>query len=159
MNSCYFALYRAYFNLFNSSNDGKFFWSWIQKDDIEVQEKKKKVVVLCSRPWQKMKLCTFTLQSCSDSKEISYCLANLNLLLFHCSLLLPLRKLPNNLILGQPEWCINFQWIWTNFSHQNGTYTGFSIRASSWWNSPAISHELTTYFSLEVTPVFSNNMI
>ena len=47
-----------------------------------------------------MKLSTFTLQSCSDGKEISYCFANLNLLLFRCSLLLPSLKLSNNLILG-----------------------------------------------------------
>ena len=47
-----------------------------------------------------MKLRTFTLQSCIDGKEISYCLANLNLLLFRCSLLSPSLKLPNNLILG-----------------------------------------------------------
>ena len=100
MNSCYFTLYRAYFNLFNSSNVGKFFWSWIWKGYIEVQEKKKKVVVLCSRHWQNMKLRTFTLQSCSNGKEISYCFAILNLLLFRCSLLLASLKLPNNLILG-----------------------------------------------------------
>ena len=31
-------------------------------------------------------------------------------------------------------------------------YTGFSIRASSWQNSPAISCELAAYFSLEITP-------
>ena len=37
---------------------------------------------------------------CSKGKEISYCFANLNLLLFRRSLLPPLLKLPNNLILG-----------------------------------------------------------
>ena len=37
---------------------------------------------------------------CSKGKEISYCFANLNLLLFRRSLLSPLLKLPNNLILG-----------------------------------------------------------
>ena len=35
-------------------------WSWILKDCIKVQEKKKKVVVLCSCPPQKMKLGSFT---------------------------------------------------------------------------------------------------
>ena len=49
MKSCFLKLYRAYSNSFNSSNVGKSFWSWIQKDCIKVQEKKKKVVVLCSR--------------------------------------------------------------------------------------------------------------
>ena len=37
---------------------------------------------------------------CSKGKEISCGFANLNLLLFHRSLLSPLLKLPNNLILG-----------------------------------------------------------
>ena len=41
---------RAYSILFNSSTFGKCFWSWIMKDCIKVQEKKKRVVVLCSRP-------------------------------------------------------------------------------------------------------------
>ena len=34
---------RAYSISFNSSNVGKYFWSWILKDCIKVQEKKKKV--------------------------------------------------------------------------------------------------------------------
>ena len=38
--------YRAYSISFNSSNVGKFFWSWILKDCIKVEEKKKKVFVL-----------------------------------------------------------------------------------------------------------------
>ena len=37
--------YRAYSISFNSSNVGKFFWSWILKDCIKVQEKKKKNVI------------------------------------------------------------------------------------------------------------------
>ena len=40
---------------FNSSNVGKFFWSWILKDG-KVQEKKKKVVVFSSRPRQNVRL-------------------------------------------------------------------------------------------------------
>ena len=36
----------------NSSDVAKLFWSWILKDCIKVQEKKKKVVVFCSRPQQ-----------------------------------------------------------------------------------------------------------
>ena len=38
----------------------KFFWSWILKDCIKVQEKKRKVVVSCSLPRQNVKLDTFT---------------------------------------------------------------------------------------------------
>ena len=45
-------------------------WSWILKDCIKVQEKKKKVVVLCSRPRQNVNLSTFTLQSCNNGKEM-----------------------------------------------------------------------------------------
>ena len=53
------------------SNVGKCFWSWILKDCIEVQEKKKKVVILCSCPPQDVKSGTFTSQSCSGhSKEM-----------------------------------------------------------------------------------------
>ena len=40
---------------FNSSDFGKFFRSSILQDCIKVQEKKKKVVFLCSRPRQNMK--------------------------------------------------------------------------------------------------------
>ena len=48
------------FITFNSSNLGSFCWSWILKDYIEVQRKKKKVVALCSRPLQNVKLGSFT---------------------------------------------------------------------------------------------------
>ena len=54
-------LYRAYSISFNSSNVGKVFWSWILKDCIKVQEKERKVVVLCYRPGQNVNLGTFTL--------------------------------------------------------------------------------------------------
>ena len=55
-----FKLYRAYSISFTQSNVGKFFWSWIPKNYIKVQEKKKKLVVLCSRLRQNVKLVTFT---------------------------------------------------------------------------------------------------
>ena len=64
-----FKLYRAYSILFNSSNVVNFLWSWILKECIEVQEKKKKVVVLCSRPPQNVKIGIFTSQLCSDGKK------------------------------------------------------------------------------------------
>ena len=47
----------AYSICFLSSDVGKIFWSWILKDCIKVQEKKKKVV-LCFRPRQNVKLGT-----------------------------------------------------------------------------------------------------
>ena len=43
------------------------------KDCIKVQKKKKKVVVLCSRPRQNVNLGTFTLLSCNDGKEMCTC--------------------------------------------------------------------------------------
>ena len=50
------------FHPVNSSNVGKFFWSWlILKDCIKVLEMKKKVVAFCSRPRQNVKLGSFTL--------------------------------------------------------------------------------------------------
>ena len=44
MNSRRFKLYRAYSVSFTSSNVGKCFWSWILKDCIKVQEKKRKLL-------------------------------------------------------------------------------------------------------------------
>ena len=51
----------TYSILFNSSNVGKCFWRWILKDRTKVQEKKKKIDILCSRPRQNVKLGSFTL--------------------------------------------------------------------------------------------------
>ena len=67
-----------------------FFYSWFRKDCIEVQGKRNKIVVLCTRPLQNVKIRGgFTLSACNDSKEMyknahvqSCCFANLNLLLF-----------------------------------------------------------------------------
>ena len=92
---------------------------------------------------------------CSKGKEISCGFANLNLLLFRRSLLPPLLKLPNNLILGN----LNGALIFSEFEQilaikMAAIYRAYSIRTSSRRNSPAISHELATYFSLEITPVF-----
>ena len=47
-----------------------FFWSWVLTDCIKVQEKKKKIAVLCSCPRQNV----LRVQSC--------CLGNINLVLF-----------------------------------------------------------------------------
>ena len=63
-------LYRAYSILFNSSNAGKRFWSWILKDCIKVQEKKKKVVFFWSCPRKNVKLGSLTLYSCNDDREV-----------------------------------------------------------------------------------------
>ena len=47
-----------------------FVWIWILKIFIKVQEKKTKVVVVCSRPPQNVKFGIFTSLSCSDGKEM-----------------------------------------------------------------------------------------
>ena len=44
VNSHCFKLYRAYSISFNSANNDEFFWSWILKDCIEVQEKRRKLL-------------------------------------------------------------------------------------------------------------------
>ena len=59
VNSRCLKLYRGYSISFYSSNVGELFWSWILKDCIKVQEKKRKVVFLCSGPRQNLKLGTF----------------------------------------------------------------------------------------------------
>ena len=75
MNLCCLKLNRAYSisplirQMIWAPDDGKFFWSWILKDCIQVQEKKKKVVVFCSRPRQNVKLGSFTLLSCNEGRE------------------------------------------------------------------------------------------
>ena len=53
-----------------SLSNNNFFWSWILKHSIKVQETKTKVVVLCLRPPQNVKLGIFTSQSCCDGKAM-----------------------------------------------------------------------------------------
>ena len=50
---CVLRYLKLYSISFYSSDVGEFFWSWILKGCIKVQEKKKRAVVLCSRPPQK----------------------------------------------------------------------------------------------------------
>ena len=50
MNSRCFKLHRTYSTSFNSTNVGKFFWSWILKGCSEVQENKKKFLSRVHRP-------------------------------------------------------------------------------------------------------------
>ena len=81
--SNFIAFYPSHFNL---SDVGKFFWSWILKDCIEVLEKN--CVPILNKSWNK------AFSRCSGRKEMykktlmhvqSRCFANLNLLLFCCS--------------------------------------------------------------------------
>ena len=68
-----FKLYRTYSNRTLSIRQmlANLFCVFIVKDCIEVQEKKKKVVVLCSRSPQNVDLGRiFTSQSCSDGKKM-----------------------------------------------------------------------------------------
>ena len=99
MNSCRFKHYRAYSISFNSSIVGKFFRSRILKDCIEVQEKKKKFVILCLRPPQNVsrRSRTLTAKKCRKKRDacakLLFCVINLLLFL---PFLLPssLLKLP-----------------------------------------------------------------
>ena len=85
--------YRAYSISFNSSNVGKFFWSWIIKDCIKVQKKKKKIVVRLFPSSTKRKIRQFHVvvvvvqrRQRNVQKSVmhvqSCCFACLNLLLF-----------------------------------------------------------------------------
>ena len=69
VNSRCFKLYRAYSISFNSSNVGEFFLELNSKRLHQSSEKKKKVVVLCSRPIQNVKLGSFTSYSCNDNNN------------------------------------------------------------------------------------------
>ena len=89
MNSRWFKLYRAYSISFNSANNGKFFWSWLLKDCIEVQEKKNCCFLFMSST--KREIRTFhvvIVQRRQRNVQIRVmhvhccCFANLNLLLF-----------------------------------------------------------------------------
>ena len=100
-----FKLYHAYSISFNSTNVGNFFWSWILKDCIELDEKKKNVVVLCSRPPRNVKMGIFTSYSKWRQRNVqksvmhvqSCCFANLNQLRF-CS---SLWRCPSSLLKGE----------------------------------------------------------
>ena len=79
VNFRYFQLYRAYSISFSLSNVCR---NWILIDCIDVQEKKKRVVVLWLRPPQNVKLGIFTSQSYKkalcvllfcQSKPIAFC--------------------------------------------------------------------------------------
>ena len=94
VNSFCFKLYLTFSILFNSANNGTFFWSWIPKGYVEVQKKKKEIAVLCWHPLQNMKLVIVMQgQQRNVQKRMmhmqSCCFANLKLLLFchsrcHC---------------------------------------------------------------------------
>ena len=91
MNSRWFKLYRAYSISFNSVNNGKFFWSWLLKDCIEVQEKKKENCCLQFMSSTKREIRTFHVvivqrRQRNVQKRVMHvqccCFANLNILLF-----------------------------------------------------------------------------
>ena len=98
VNSICFKLYRTYSNrtLLICQMLANLFWGLILKECIEVQEKKKKVLVFCWRSPQNVNLGhIFTSQSCSDSKEmykkewcawkVAFCDLSLWVLLFYRS--------------------------------------------------------------------------
>ena len=80
-----------YSNLLTLSIVGEPSWSWIPKKSIQVQKGKEKFVVVCLRSPQNLKVGNFTLQSCSDGKEVyqkAWCTCKVVVLLiffFWCS--------------------------------------------------------------------------
>ena len=109
-----FKLYCAYSILFSLSNFSNFFWSWILKDCIEVQEKKHKVVVLCLRSSQNVKLLRFSrrcravtvkkfIKKLDALAELLFCQSKLIAFLpFSLMSLSPLLKAPYNTIQRDP---------------------------------------------------------
>ena len=95
------------FHAFNSSNVGKFFWTWILKDCIKVEEKKKKVVV-CLFPFstkrdiRQFHVVVVQRRQRNVQKSVmhvqSCCFACLNLLLFCCTRCHRRRGCVNSLI-------------------------------------------------------------
>ena len=73
VNSRCFKLYRALFHLVYFVKCWQIFLELNAKGLYQSSKKKKKVVVLCSRPRQNVNLGTFTLLSCNDGKEMCTC--------------------------------------------------------------------------------------
>ena len=103
--------YRAYSMLFISSNLSEFFRSWILKDSINNQKKRKRVVVLFSRPPQNVKFGSFTSQSCNYCVEMykkSWCACKVVVLLIKPIAFLPFSlPSPSSLLqsyLSIPKW-------------------------------------------------------
>ena len=95
VNSRRFKPYLAYSISFTSSNFGKCFWSWILKECIKVQEKKKKVFCLVfpsstKREFRHLHVMVVQWRQRNVQKSVmhmqSCCFANLNLLIFCRSL-------------------------------------------------------------------------
>ena len=89
-----------------------FCWNWILKDSIKVPEKKKKVVVFCSRPRQNVKLGSFTFH---DGREIYkkrwctckvVCFADLNLSVIFCRSRCRRRRRFVNSLITWVRWCL-----------------------------------------------------
>ena len=106
MNSHRFKLYRAYSISFTSSNVGKCFWSWILKDCIKVQEKKRKLwscVPVLDKTWiQALSRCSRATTAKKCTKK-AWCTCKVVVLLIKPVAFLPfslpstssLLKLPN----------------------------------------------------------------
>ena len=80
----------AYSISFHSTNVTIFFWCWILKDCIQVQEKKKKVVVECSRPRRNVTPCSratgTTARKCRKKRDCAHCMVVVLLIYSYCFL-------------------------------------------------------------------------
>ena len=87
VNSLFLELFLAYSITFNSSNVGKWFWSWILKDCIKVQKKKKRCCFVFPSSTKRenrmfhVVVAQRRLRNVQKSVQ-SFCFANLTLLLF-----------------------------------------------------------------------------
>ena len=144
-------------SLVNSSNLVKFFWSWILKDSIRVQEKKTNVVVLRSRPPQNVKIRHFHVAVVQWGEEMykkAWCTSKVFVLLiywFFLPFLLPsslsLIKPPPYLgigiwtvwILAKTKNTVNSSLFSLSWSHQQQnlrqkSLTKAALRKSSLWS-------------------------
>ena len=124
VNSRCLKLYRAYSISFNLSYVGNFFGSWILKDCIKVQVKKKEVVVLCYRSSTKpeirhLHVAVVQRRHRNVRKSVmcvqSCCFVNLNLLLFWCSHCRRCRSCLSSLLSRIAPWDVLGDELWPSF--------------------------------------------
>ena len=124
MNSPYFKLYRTYSNSFNSSNVGKFFWSWILRDCIKVQDKEKeshRLVFTFStkREFRHFHIVIMQQRQINVQKSMmhkqSCCFANLNQLLLWCSHCRRCRSCLSSLLSRIAPWDVLGDELWPSF--------------------------------------------
>ena len=126
MNLHRFKLYRAYSISFTSSNVGKCFWSWILKDCIKVQEKKRKFlsfVPVLDKTWiQALSRCSramtakkCTKKACCTCKVVVFLIKPIAFLPFSLPSASSLLKLPNYTVHSHKSTAYNVP-VWSSNS-------------------------------------------